>query len=257
MPPRHQLVGWSRLHRWSFNRWSLNCWSLNRWGLNRWSLNRWSLNRWSLNRWSLNRWSLNRWCLNRWSLNRWCLNRWCLNRWSLDCWRHRGWRSGPLECWGNPWADPWGFGGRKGRRSWRRRWHGQRGQIFSEAGGFFRFVSVEQAQAHGEQEESDGQVGGGFLQNVSRPRPEHLVGGIDSESRTKTFLLWALHQHQEKQKKRDQHDANQQNDIKGRHKRLIDYRLNGDWQMEVGGQVANICRTANRTNDKWPVTNGQ
>ena len=106
-------------------------------------------------------------------------------------------------------------------------------------------MSVEEAQAHGEQEEGDGQVGCGFLQNVSRPRPEHLVGGIDSESRTKTFLLWALHQHQEKQKKRDQHDANQQNDIKGRHKKHVDYRLNGDGQMEVGGHITNTGQMTN------------
>ena len=225
MPPRHQLVGWSRLHRRRLNCWCLNCWSLNRW---------------SLNRWSLNRWSLNRWCLNRWRLDCWRLNRWC-----LDCWRHRSWS---FHCWRDEGRGSRSFGAwgdRRNCRSWRRRRSGQRGQIFSEAGRFFRFVSVEEAQAHGEQEEGDGQVGGGFLQNVSRPRPEHLVSGIDSESRTKTFLLWALHQHQEKQKKRDQHDANQQNDIKGRHKKPVDYRLNGDGQMEVGGHITNTGQMTN------------
>ena len=72
-----------------------------------------------------------------------------------------------------------------------------------------------------------------------------MVSGIDSERRTKTFLLWALHQHQEKQKKRDQHDANQQNDIKGRHKKPVDYRLNGDGQMEVGGHITNTGQMTN------------
>ena len=235
MPPRHQLVGWSRLHRWC-----LNCWSLNRW-----CLDCWCLDCWCLDCWCLDRWCLDRWCLDRWSLDRWSLDCWCLDCWCLDCWRHRGWS---FHCWRNEGRGYRSFGTWGDRRnggSWRRRRSGQGGQIFSEAGGFFRFVSVEEAQAHGEQEEGDGQVGCGFLQNVSRPRPEHLVGGIDSESRTKTFLLWALHQHQEKQKKRDQHDANQQNDIKGRHKKLVDYRLNGDGQMEVGGHITNTGQMTN------------
>ncbi len=235
MPPRHQLVGWSRLHRWCLDRWCLD----------RWCLDRWSLNGWSLNRWRLDRWSLNRWSLNRWRLDRWRLNCWGHRSRSLNCWSHRGWS---FHCWRDEGRGSRSFGAwvdRRNCRSWRRRRSGQGSQIFSEAGGLFRFVSVEEAQAHGEQEEGDGQVGGGFLQNVSRPRPEHLVSGIDSESRTKTFLLWALHQHQEKQKKRDQHDANQQNDIKGRHKKPTDYRLNGDGQMEVGGHITNTGQITN------------
>ncbi len=233
MPPRHQLVGWSRLHCWRFNRWSLGRWR---------RLHCWGLNRWGLNRWSLNRWSLNCWRFNRWGLGRRRFHRWSLGRRRLNCRRHRGWS---FHGWRDKGRGSRSFGAWRDWRSWWRRRSGQGGQIFSEAGSFFRFVSVEEAQAYGEQEEGDGQVGCGFLQNVSRPRPEHLVGGIDSESRTKTFLLWALHQHQEKQKKRDQHDANQQNDIKGRHKKPVDYRLNGDGQMEVGGHIANTGQMTN------------
>ena len=92
------------------------------------------------------------------------------------------------------------------------------------------------ADEHGEQEgqakKDDGEPDGEFLQHVGGLRAPDLAGGGVAEGGAEAFLTWALHEHDENEKKADDDFDCGEDSNKDVHKRA---RIWGDFTAWQGG----------------------